>query len=119
VTSSFRVDVTVKFGRLTCKLEIRFKSLSDITGNHTLVSLLVSVLETQVSQLYLSALSLPAQITFYLLPHNSKTIEQNMLDTGVGQKVSSHCICFGFTTTNCNNTVHINSLKTIINLNYV
>ena len=80
------MDVTVKFGRLTCRLEIRFKSLSDITGNHTLVSILVSVLETQVSQLYLSALSLPAQITFYLLPHNSKTIEQNMLNTGDGSE---------------------------------
>lgn len=87
VTSSFREDVTVNFGRMTCKLEIRFKSLSDITGNHKLVSLLVSVLETQVSQLYLSALSLPAQITFYLLSHNPKPIEQNMLTTRVGQKV--------------------------------
>jgi len=113
------VDVTVKFGRLTCRLEIRFKSLSDITGSHTLVSVLVSILETQVSQLYLSALSLPAQITFYLLPHNSKTIEQNMLNTRVGQKVSSQCIYFGFTITNSNNTVHTNSLKTMINLNYV
>jgi len=92
VTSSFRVDVTVKFGRMTCKLEIRFKSLSDMAGNHTLVSLLVSVLETQVIQLYLSALSLPAQITFYLLSHNSETIEQNMLNIGVGQKVTSQCI---------------------------
>ena len=87
MTSSFREDVTVKFGRMTCKLEIRFKSLSDITGNQTLVSLLVSALETQVSQLYLSALSLPAKITFYLLSHNTKPTEKNMLNTRVGQKV--------------------------------
>ena len=106
MTSSFREDVSVKMGRITCKLEIRFKSPSEITGNHTLVSLLVSVLETQVSQLYLSALSLPAHITYYLLSHTTKPIEQNMLNTRVGQRVSTQCIYFGFTIINSNNTVH-------------
>ena len=117
VTSSFRVDVTVKFGRMICKLEITFKSLSDITGNHAFVPLLVSVLETQVSQLYLSAHSLPAQITFHLLFLTTKPKEQNMLNTRVSQKVSPQCIYFGLTTTNSNYTVHTNSLKAIINMN--
>jgi hypothetical protein len=65
VTSSFAADVNWRSGNTTSTLEIKLNSSSVITGKHALSSLLISMLETGVSQLYLSALRLPVEIKFY------------------------------------------------------
>jgi hypothetical protein len=65
VTSSLAADVDVKSGNTTSTLETKLNSSSVITGKNALTSLLVSISETAVSQLYLSALRLPVEIKFY------------------------------------------------------